>query len=532
MRALGFVLILFLAGCAKDAKVSVFKPHLVRGMPAVDADRLAQQTIRRALKEERREPLAALASLVEAAELSAQQLEGYPGDVDARRDYNFAVARICGVLREANLRPWLKPVLLGTRTLAWKPHPRPEWNPADYDLIPADQLKVRGVDFDTRETKDGLGAPVVAKRRADQLRDLAPTPHFFYAATIVARFEGTRCVLAIEDPMERETVRLGRHSYPLAADYSSPLAMLVVELHPEQLGMPRLLHPAKFAATTRIGRIEPFDPNKTVVLIVHGLMSSPSTWFPLLNHLRADETIRRQYQFWFFSYPSGYPYPYSAAILRKELDAAEKLYPQRKKMIVLGHSMGSCISRLLITDSGDRIWQQMFTVPPGKMEVSESHKHILTECTIFQHRPEVGRVIFVSGPHRGAGLASNWAGRLMAGLVKLPVSVFGNGVELLRFEKGTHHLKRFPDSVDTLDPGNDFVVALKNVPMVKGVPYHSIIGDRGRGDSPRSSDGVVPYWSSHLDGAQSEKIVPSHHGAHQHPAGIAEIERILNLPQP
>jgi len=469
---------------------------------------------------------------VEAAEISAKQLDRSPHDADARRDYNFAIARIVGIVREKKLTPWSKPVHLGTRTLAWQPHPRAVWNPALYELIPTDQLKIGGANFDVRQTKEGLGAPVVAKREADQVHDLAPTPHFFYAATIVARFEGPRCVLSIEDPLQSETVRVGRHTYPLAAGYTSPLAMMVVEMHPERLGLPRMLHPAKFAASTRIARLEPYDPNKTVVLIVHGLMSSPSTWFPLINHVRTDEKIRRNYQFWFYSYPSGYPYPYSAAILRQELDRAEKLYPLRKKMVVIGHSMGSCISRLLITDSGDRIWKQMFNVPPEEMEISEAHKHILTESAIFAHRPEIGRVIFVSGPHRGADLASNWAGRIAAGMVKLPVTIFGTGVELLRFEKGTRHLKRFPDSIDTLDPDNNFVRAIKTVPIVKGIPYHTIAGDRGRGDSPNSSDGVVPYWSSHFDGAHSEKIVPSGHGAHQHPEGIAEIRRILNLHLP
>jgi hypothetical protein len=59
------------------------------------------------------------------------------------------------------------------------------------------------------------------------------------------------------------------------------------------------------------------------------------------------------------------------------------------------------------------------------------------------------------------------------------------------------------------------------------VPYNTIIGDRGRGDSPNSSDGVVPYWSSHLNGAESEHIVPSGHGAHQNPQAIAEVLWIL-----
>ena len=43
------------------------------------------------------------------------------------------------------------------------------------------------------------------------------------------------------------------------------------------------------------------------------------------------------------------------------------------------------------------------------------------------------------------------------------------------------------------------------------------------------SDGIVPYWSSHLDGAASERIVPSGHSTHQHPEGIEELERILYL---
>jgi hypothetical protein len=66
----------------------------------------------------------------------------------------------------------------------------------------------------------------------------------------------------------------------------------------------------------------------------------------------------------------------------------------------------------------------------------------------------------------------------------------------------------------------------ENVP---GIPYHTIVGDRGRGDTPNSSDGVVPYWSSHLDGATSELVVPSHHSAHQNPQAIVEVRRILLL---
>ena len=87
--------------------------------------------------------------------------------------------------------------------------------------------------------------------------------------------------------------------------------------------------------------------------------------------------------------------------------------------------------------------------------------------------------------------------------------------------------KRRANSVDSLSPKSRFVHAMNTIPMTSGVPYHTIIGDRGRGDTPNSSDGVVPYWSSHMDGAKSEDVVPSDHGAHQNPQAIQDVSRIL-----
>src|SRR6266404_5982372 len=90
-------------------------------------------------------------------------------------------------------------------------------------------------------------------------------------------------------------------------------------------------------------------------------------------------------------------------------------------------------------------------------------------------------------------------------------------------------LKRMPNSVDTLEPNDRFVEAVDKLPITPGIPYDSIMGDRGRGNTPKSSDGIVPYWSSHLDGAQSELIVNSGHGAQYNPQAIREVERILRV---
>jgi hypothetical protein len=57
------------------------------------------------------------------------------------------------------------------------------------------------------------------------------------------------------------------------------------------------------------------------------------------------------------------------------------------------------------------------------------------------------------------------------------------------------------------------------------------VGDRGKGgELDTSSDGVVEYWSSHLDGAASEHVVgTSHTGATGDSGTVDEIRRILYL---
>ena len=332
--------------------------------------------------------------------------------------------------------------------------------------------------------------------------------------------------------MAVETVRLGRRTFPLEADFTVPVAVLLARNNPKKFELTRLLRPEKYAETARIARLQPYDPNKTVVLVVHGLMDTPATWTPMINTLRGDEQIRRNYQFWFFSYPSGYPYPYSAVILRRELDAIEKKFPLHKPMVVVGHSMGGCIARLLITDTGDRLWMELFGKSPNEVNLKPENKQLFTDALVFESRREVGRVIFISAPLRGSDMAIHRIGRLGSSLVRMPVTLLVAGrdaLSLMTFHTGDLKLRRLPNSVDTLAPNNRFVRAINTIPMKPGIPYHSIVGDRGRGDSPNSSDGVVPYWSSHLDGAESEIIVPSAHNAHQNPQAIKEVLRILKL---
>lgn len=128
-------------------------------------------------------------------------------------------------------------------------------------------------------------------------------------------------------------------------------------------------------------------------------------------------------------------------------------------------------------------------------------------------------------------------GKLGAFLIRKPKNLFNDDPSVLALAKANsigEKSKKMPTSVDFLNPENRFVKNLAKLPLAKGIPYHSIIGDRGKGGNPDhtkplSSDGIVEYWSSHLDGAQSEIIIPSGHWTNKDPLGIAEVRRILYL---
>ena len=65
------------------------------------------------------------------------------------------------------------------------------------------------------------------------------------------------------------------------------------------------------------------------------------------------------------------------------------------------------------------------------------------------------------------------------------------------------------------------------LPFAPRVVYHSIIGNEAAANTPGGTDGIVPYWSSHLDGAASEMIVKSDHSVEVNPRAILEVRRLL-----
>jgi pimeloyl-ACP methyl ester carboxylesterase len=533
----GFALLLFQwCGCAAHlATVKTIPARLPAGLRAEDSLEPAKRYLSTA---EHEKLSAALGHDLLAAKISYGVLERQPKNESARGIYNFAVARVVQDVDRTDVEPWRHPVTVvtdeGRYTLI---SPKPvdaDHDPSRYDLFPTDTLKIGGKFFQTYSTVSGLGAPiaVVGRTESSHFRQQYKLRRVYAPITAIIRFSGRQAHLEFIDPLNTERITLYKQAFPLAADFDAPTALLIARERPERLGLSRVMNPEAYADTAMLTRLQQFDPARTPVIFVHGLQETGASWAPMIDSLRDDPSIRKHYQFWYFSYPSGYPYPYAAALFQQDLDGIERTFPNHKRIVLIGHSMGGLICRLMITDAGDKIWRDFFATPPAKTPLASDTRKLLEEALVFNHRRDVQRVIFISTPHRGSELASNWIGRIGAALVRTPrlfTSTYAATKPLLIADPAARPLNRMPNSVDTLEPNDRFVEAVNKLPITRGIPYHSIIGDRGRGDTPNSSDGVVPYWSSHLQGAQSELIVNSDHGAQYNPQAIAEVERILKL---
>ena len=504
-----------------------------------------QEALTKSLKSFANQPLARMGRYLDAANAARLRLKTEPTDALAQADYNFAVSRILEIIDGEKLAPWEAPVSCRSReggewSLSFTPpDPRPEYHPSNFDAVSADRYIFRGSLVGKRAIKQGLGAPVVVIGRDldfTEFDEFVQGKQVYYGLTVMIHFDGRKCEMVLINPLMEETVTFDNHAYPLAADFQAPLALSLAELNPRKGEINRMFGAKNYKGKSRLARLQIYDPRKIPVLFIHGLSNSQATWMPMLESLWNDETIRHHYQFWAFSYPTGQPFPVPAATLRRLLDQIDQRYPKHKDIVLIGHSMGGQIARMLTTDSDMTLWDQLYDKPPGEMGFSKETRLALTETLIFDARSNVSRVIYASASHRGSKTATKFLGKLGSRLIGNALeenAVTKEALAAVRPDSGGRKGNHLPNSIDILDPGNPFLEAVNTLKPNLEIPYHSIIGDRGKGGNldhtkPVSTDGIVPYWSSHLDGAESELIIPSEHWTILHPQAMAEVKRILH----
>ncbi len=129
--------------------------------------------------------------------------------------------------------------------------------------------------------------------------------------------------LEIHDPYQVSEVTLHGQHVPLVP--TSPPAM--------RCGWPVPIQPAVAALAVRgkggidtphLYMMQPYDPNRRVLLMIHGLASSPEAWVNVANELLRDDEIRQDFQVWQFYYPTNMPIAMSHDAMRHTLDEVFK----------------------------------------------------------------------------------------------------------------------------------------------------------------------------------------------------------------
>jgi pimeloyl-ACP methyl ester carboxylesterase len=477
------------------------------------------------------------ANYLQAAAVTAPMLGSGTPPTPAINTYNAAAAELTLLLRSADGgRLWDHRLTLADKSTSYHLRLQPgnassTWAP-DYFSSFEDPNKIKHIIIKKEVTHDGVGGALVGVRSATPPEEFAPPKGMAAAVTATLDFHGSDAVLALRRPSNDAFARVEGKERPLATDFSAPISYFPPPKNLLLSDLMGTLRGANRMEKTGLYFMEPYDPSRIPIVFVHGLMSSPFTWVKTINGLQQDPEIRKRYQPWVFGYATGNPILYSALQLREELAKADKLYPNHLPYVVVGHSMGGMLTHAQVTTVTRSMWENDKNMGSFAKSVfaNNSSDSLVVRALTYRANPRIHRVVFICTPHRGSDMASGGLGGLGISLIRLPFQLLTTmttaltSAELVQL---TGSAKRFPNSIWGLKPTNPSFPVVNEPKMT--VPYHSIIGDRGKGDCPNCSDGVVAYWSSHLDGAKSEQIVPGPHGSAELPQTIDELDRILRL---
>lgn len=404
----------------------------------------------------------------------------------------------------------------------------------------------------------GLGVPLIA-----ECKDKPPAasgseyfpPNLTFALTAFLHVSPTsdttpdggkhvhHCRILLYDPLEQPEIEIRGKMIPLETDISTPLAYLLDSntLTPTYLATLGLLSPDQTQQTRGLYMLEPYDPRKIPVVMVHGLWSIPMTWLEMFNDLRAEPEIRDNYQFWFYFYPTGQPFWISAAQFRADLDKMRTdLDPQHAalaldQMVLVGHSMGGLVSRMQTIDSENDFWHLVADRPPSELEGAPEDIEALKSMLFFEPNRSVRRVITMGTPHRGSNFSNPTTRWLGKNLIALPSFITNRSNRLLASNPdffSDPQLLQITTSIDSLAPDSPVLPEILDAPKAPWVKYHTVIGvvdqDTWLGYFSGRSDGVVTVESAQLEEAVSELVVTADHNAvHRNPQSTLEVRRIL-----
>ncbi|AOX47807.1 hypothetical protein AB870_22290 [Pandoraea faecigallinarum] len=368
--------------------------------------------------------------------------------------------------------------------------------------------------------------------------------------TLLLRFTGTTreevlttqvATLVAYDPYRQSSVELNHQLVPLAGNFTAGYGLWLARSGFAEQSLRTLFGRDRGIVRPHIYLMQPFDPGRRVILMLHGLASSPEAWVNMANEIQGDATLREHFQVWQVYYPTNAPILVNAMAIRNAFETTlrhfdpDGLSAASHDAVIIGHSMGGVIARLMVSSSDHDLWEAFQNDYRLNDDQIDRARDRLDPLFDFRPVPQFERAIFIAAPHRGTPFARNRLGRWISNLIRLPVTLLSGIDDVLHYATGSEDdpsegkTRYVPNSIDQLRDNDPYVVAAAGLKISPSVQYHSIIARRSaKGPLEASTDGVVPYTSAHLAGAQSERVIVAGHSVQETPQAILEIRRILH----
>ncbi|OTG91567.1 esterase/lipase family protein [Acinetobacter sp. ANC 3813] len=338
------------------------------------------------------------------------------------------------------------------------------------------------------------------------------------------------------DPYKFEKLKIANKEYPLAANFSAPYGLWLAENNLGKSAYLSLIDRDEQLTMPHLYMLEPYNPNKKVIVLVHGLASSPEAWIRLTNDIMGDPVLREHYQVWQVFYSTNMPILESRfqiyALLTQSFAQVNKQASAKNDAVLVGHSMGGIITRLLVSNADTT--QEALKMMSSHQLNQYRNTAVVKDRMIMKDIPNFSRAIFLAAPHRGTAFADRWFTKAARKIIKLPGAFLSAIGDVITQEEDLKDLfKELSNGLIQNGPSNlshtsKFVSLTEDIMPIKSMKYHSIIGNATNSDDPNViSDGVVPYKSAHLDGAISEKIIKGGHSIQETPEAVLELRRIL-----
>ncbi|MFK4001107.1 esterase/lipase family protein [Psychrobacter namhaensis] len=334
-----------------------------------------------------------------------------------------------------------------------------------------------------------------------------PTGHLLLTGLIQPSGDSVLDVLSsrqldihLYNPYQSESVRILNNDYPLAANFSAGYGLWLSENQLDGVGYLNLITRQPEERLPKLFMLEPYDPNKRVIIMLHGLASSPATWVNLTNDILNDDKLRENYQVWQIFYPTNLPILENRYQIQRLINSTyQQTDPKRqnrasKNSVIVSHSMGAIIARMMLSDDNlvedfDKLDDQPLFSSSEKRRIRDALKETFAEEQLKERfelkaLPQVDTAVFLSAPFRGTDYADRWFTRALRRIVYLPVGLVKTVTDNLATIATQGDLAQNPlgalylqNGASQLSDKSSFIQLTKDITINERITYHSIIAN-------------------------------------------------------